>query len=78
MAKLNLTETRAVRRGETILRDYRHKETDEVCWVEVKLTWGELRYRVYEMTAWHKTPGEALRAYEVAVILNAELAIVAV
>ncbi len=65
MSRLNTSETRALQRGETIVRERRNADTGETYSVDVKLSWDTLYYRMPTSTGdWHKTPGAARRATE--------------
>jgi hypothetical protein len=61
---MNLSESRALRRGGTILKDKRNGETGEVYTVEVKYSWSRFYYRMPCQSEWYRTPGEARRAEE--------------
>lgn len=63
MNRLNVSESRALQRGETILRPRRNADTGLTYYVEVKLSWGHLYYRMPDSSGkWYRTPGDARRA----------------
>lgn len=62
MTRLNMSESRALRSGRTILREKISAETGERYWVELKLSWGRVYYSVDGGDTWHRTAGDARRA----------------
>lgn len=53
--RYNIVEQRELRAGRTIIQQRKNGETDEMYWVEIKLSWNKVYYSCDSGDTWHRS-----------------------